>query len=238
MDYGEIAFITVTNAGYLIYTKNCLKSLKNSDSDINLKCYCIGKVAHNELKSGSVDVHFFNDEKCTTFQRFRSGNWSNVTHYKFKAIHENLQKYKYVCITDGDIVYKDKRFIKYCMENIGDHDILIQNDTMTDEFGGEILLCTGFMFIKSNNLTKSVFDPVKTESNISRVGWDDQIYINEIKKKINYKLLPLSLFPNGRYFYKNHENIKPYMIHFNWLIGHDKFYKMKKHGEWFSDCYQ
>ena len=156
-------------------------------------------------------------------------NWSNITHYKFKAIYENLQKYKYVCITDGDIVYKDKRFIDYCLENIDNYDFLIQNDTLFDD--GK-MLCSGFMFIRSNEKTLSVFDPEKTVSLSLNRRWDDQMYINSIRETLNYKTLPLNLFPNGKYYYNKHEEIEPYMIHFNWVVGHEKFHIMKKYNQW------
>lgn len=39
---------------------------------------------------------------------------------------------------------------------------------------------------------------------------------------MKYKLLPLALFPNGRYYYKNNSNMSPYMIHFNLLVGDKK----------------
>jgi hypothetical protein len=39
----DIAFITLTNNGYLDYTINCLESLKKINSDRKLKCYCVGE---------------------------------------------------------------------------------------------------------------------------------------------------------------------------------------------------
>ena len=44
---------------------------------------------------------------------------------------------------------------------------------------------------------------------------------------------PLDLFPNGSYYYKNHKNIQPYMIHFNYTeTAEDKRKIMKKYKKW------
>ena len=65
-------------------------------------------------------------------------------------------KKDYVLFTDGDIVYENNNFVNYLLENIGDNDILIQNDThLWDDTAGKdsSYLCSGFMFIKSNAKT-------------------------------------------------------------------------------------
>ena len=54
-------------------------------------------------------------------------------------------------------------------------------------------------------------------------------------------LIPLELFPNGRYYNlnsntlenNNNDDKKPYMIHFNWLNGHKKKNFMKKYNKWY-----
>jgi hypothetical protein len=114
----------------------------------------------------------------------------------------------------------------YLLENIGDNDMLIQNDMM--ENNNTDVLCSGFMFIKSNPKTLLLFNPFNVEDKRNEVGWGDQLYINSIKDQLKYKLLPLELFPNGRYYYQNSKKIKPYLIHFNWVKGHDKKERMKE----------
>ena len=42
-DNNNIAFITLTNTGYIDYTLNCLQSLKNINMKKQLKVYCIGE---------------------------------------------------------------------------------------------------------------------------------------------------------------------------------------------------
>ena len=141
-----------------------------------------------------------------------------------------MLKHDYVCFTDGDIVYENPNFMNYLLENIGDNDILIQNDCMRDK--DYCNLCSGFMFIKSNPNTLKIFDPKIMENKKNQVGWDDQVYINEIKNTLKLTMCPLHLFPNGNYYYHNSSNIQPYLIHFNWLIGHKKKEKMQSYGKW------
>lgn len=229
----SIKFITLTNTGYIDYTINCLKSLNNINSELNLNCYCIGKDGYNKLKNAGYNVELIDDDdENSNFQNFRTGNWSNIVFNKFKIIHKNLLTDSYVLITDGDIIYENKDFITYLIENIKDNDMLIQNDMMNDNDNS--VLCSGFMFIKSNARTLQFFNPKVMEFKKNTVGWDDQVYINNHKQYIKYKLLPLALFPNGKYYYENFHKLSPYLIHFNWVVGHEKKNKMIKFCKWFD----
>jgi hypothetical protein len=107
--------------------------------------------------------------------------------------------------------------------------MLIQ--TEVDDIGD---FCTGFMYIKSNEKTLQVFNPDNVQLHKMPSNWDDQVYLNEIRKLniMNYKRLPLSLFPTGQYYYRN-SNMSPYLIHFNWVIGHDKMLMMKRYNKWY-----
>ena len=227
----ETAFITLTNTGYIDYTLNCLASLDRIKSDIDLHCYCIGKEGYEILTSNGHLCTLIDEEINSNFQQYRSGNWSNIVHNKFCIIHENLQKFKYVCIIDGDIVLENKDFLPYLYASSDGYDILIQNDTMLNE--NNTNLCSGFMFIVSNASTIELFDPKHVEQYKDTVGWGDQKYINEIKDKLIYKILPLELFPNGQYYYANATTITPYIIHFNWVKGHEKKTKMQEYNRWY-----
>ena len=223
----KCAFITLTNTGYIDYTLNCLESLKKIKSNLNLIVYCIGKKGHDMLISKGYSSILIDDDNNSNFQTFRSGNWSNITHNKFVIIYENLLKYDYVCFTDGDIIYENNDFYKHLFDNINDNDMLIQNDICNTTN----LLCSGFMFIKSNLTTLSFFNPINTEMFKNNIGWDDQIYVNDNKNKIKYEFLSSDLFPNGWYYYNN-TNLNPYIIHFNWIIGHEKKERMKIYNKW------
>jgi hypothetical protein len=221
----------LTNSGYIDYTLNCIESLKKIGS-LQLQLYVIGKDGYDKLKEKGYSSTLIKDEKNSNFQTYQDGNWGDITFYKFQIIYENLLKHKYVCFTDGDIVFQNNNFMQYLQDNIASHDMLIQSEGLNE--GDVADLCTGFMFIKSNETTLSIFNPENVRLHKREKSWDDQVYINEMMKKINYKELPLSLFPNGRYYYY-HTNMSPYLIHFNWVKGHDKYYRMKMYGKWYID---
>lgn len=228
----DIAFITLTNSGYIKYTENCLKSLEKIGCNIVLSCYCIGKQGYEELNNKGYKCLLIDEEENSNFQIFRQGNWSNIVFNKFKIIHENLLKYKYVCITDGDIVFENPCFLQYLIENIETNDFLIQKEYIDN---ANFVLCSGFMFIMANFNTLNFFNPKYIEHMKNTVGWGDQTYINNHKHKLNYKILPIELFPNGKYYYENFERIQPYLIHFNWVVGDEKKEKMRKHSKWNLD---
>jgi hypothetical protein len=235
-----MAFVTLTNSGYTEFTLNCLESLKRIGFSIPLHCYCIGKQGFDTLVSKGYSCTLIDDEQNSNLQSFRTGNWSNITHQKFKIIHENLLKYPFVCFTDGDIVYQSGAFYNYLFQNIGNNDMLIQNEGMENSDISH--LCTGFMFIRSNEKTRSIFDPASSEQFKNIVGWDDQVYINTVRNELKIGILPLDLFPNGRYYYKNFpvkklsfiKRSEPYLIHFNWIVGgHAKKQQMIYFDRWF-----
>ena len=230
----SVKFITLTNNGYIDYTLNCLKSLELIDFQENtLNCYAIGQDSYNILKLKGYKSILLNSDnnEDSKFNKFRTGNWHNIVGRKFQIIHKELLENKFVCFTDGDIVFLNKNFMNYCLDYIKDNDMVIQNDTLTDSDHNN--LCSGFMFIKSSKKTIDIFDP-KNVKKYFKPGWGDQIYVNQIKSKLKFRTLPLDLFPNGQYYYLNNKKIKPMMIHFNWVIGHKKKEKMKKYNKWYA----
>ena len=120
--------------------------------------------------------------------------------------------------------------MKYLLDKIEDNDMLIQNDGSNDDDTSN--LCSGFMFIQSNPRTLKIFNPEEMDIHKNTVGWDDQVYINNIKNNLKFKTLPFDLFPTGAYYYKNHSSINPYMIHFNWVVGHEKERRMRCYNKW------
>ena len=78
-----VKFITLTNTGYIDYTLNCLKSLENIKCDIKLHCYCIGKIGCDRLIENGYLCSSIDNESNSNFQKFRTGNWSNITFNKF-----------------------------------------------------------------------------------------------------------------------------------------------------------
>lgn len=233
----SIAFITLTNNGYIDYTLNCLKSLEQINSPVLPVCYCVGEEAYKTLHDKGYECVLLADSpngNITDFHEFKSKLWNIIMFKKLEIIHTNLLKYKYVLYTDGDIIFENPDFFKYIIDNINSFDLLIQNDMDVDISNKQ--LCAGFFCIASNQRTLKLFNPKSIISKaINNINWDDQTYINSIKSKLKFAKLPLDLFPNGRYYYLNSDKLTPMMVHFNWVKGHVKKAKMQEHGKWYLE---
>jgi hypothetical protein len=217
-------FITLTNKGYLEYTKNMIESLKKLNVPEPLKVYCLGQECYDDLDYDNKVL--LNTDAPDDLQIFRQGDWNKVVVQKFNAIYQELIKGEDVLFSDGDIVWLDSRFQRDIQNRIDDNDILFQNDHQDDRDDGQ--LCSGIMFIKSNEANKKTFNPENINMNNFQC---DQIYLNEIKSYLSYDKLPLKKYPNGQYFYSG-KTTSPYCIHFNYVIGNDKKETMKKFKYW------
>jgi len=244
----SVSFLTLTNKGYYDYTTNLLKSLDLSGTKERLKIYCLDREcyeAFRKKKRDAVLMEALPPQGCredlsredimremTDFQRYRTGQWHNIVVNKLAMIHQELLKNEYVLIVDGDIVFQHDGVIEYLLNVIEDNDICVQNETVDEDSPG---VCSGFMFIRSNNKTIESFSPRNYLHQASE-GWGDQEYVQELcnQKKLKFHFLPLDLFPNGRFYYKNYRTIAPWVIHFNWASGHYKKMLMIKHGKWFN----
>jgi hypothetical protein len=171
-----------------------IESLKKLDIEEPLKVYCIGQECYNDLDYDNKVL--LNSEHLMNLQIFSQGDWNKVVVQKFNAIYQELIKGNDVLFSDGDIVWLDKRFQRDIQNRIDDNDILFQNDHQDDRDDGE--LCSGIMFIKSNERNKITFNP----ENINMDNFQcDQIHLNKIKYQLSYDKLPLKKYPNGQYFY-------------------------------------
>ena len=219
-------FITLTNKGYLDYTRNMIISLKKLDIATPLKVYCIGEECYDELDYD--DKELLLTDAPDDLQVFREGDWNKVVVQKFNIIYKELMKGENVLFSDGDIVWLDSRFQRDIKNRLDDNDILFQNDHQDDNDDGQ--LCSGIMYIKCNDKNKQTFNPANIDINNFKC---DQIYLNEIKAGLKYDKLPLKKYPNGQYFYNRPCRQGSYCIHFNYLVGHEKKETMKKLNYWF-----
>lgn len=231
-------FITLTNNGYLDYTRNLIESLRRIDvkqpSECGeagcvfepLKVYCIGQECYDNLDYDNKEL--LNEDCPGDFQQFREGEWNKVMLQKMNIIHKEISKGENVIYTDGDIVWLNNRFQKDFLNRLDDNDILFQNDMQNDTDDGQ--LCCGLMCVKSNETTRGLFDISKIKTEEFKC---DQIFFNDNKDKFTYDKMPLKKYPNGQYYWNNHSKLNPYGIHFNYVIGNIKKDFMKQFNYWF-----
>jgi len=229
----SVAFITLTTTGYADYTLNCVESLRRINAEPTLQVYCIGSKGAMRIaqKDGrhSRTMQMNAPDTLSGMQTFKNENWANITFCKFPIIYSNLLSHDYVCFTDGDIVFENAAFYDYLIEHIGSNDMIVQSEWHNNDIES---FCTGFMFIQSSPATIQIFDPRKV--NMKNSDWDDQAYLNGESPKMKTARLPIELFPNGCFYFQNHSELNPYMIHFNWLIGNQKREKMISLGKWYG----
>ncbi len=227
--------VTFTNEGYIKFTNNLLESLIKNNVDLNLNIYALDEVSYSFFSNKKAKVTLLKDPKENSkFLDQKSDGFGKLMLKKFECIHNSLLSNDYVLYIDGDIVIKHD-FANMLLNNMKKLDFLFQNDKNPKKPLQENL-CAGFMMIKSNTKTINFFNPAKLPvEKIVSYRTHDQTYIIKNRNKFKYKLLPLDKFPNGPYFYENYKDLKPWMIHFNYILGEDKFKTMKKHKEWYAD---
>jgi hypothetical protein len=240
----DVTFCTLTNNGYVDYTLNCLESLKRIGLNNKLEVYCSDKQSFNKIKPHHEGTHYFEQSIIDTDDKqmivFGKDGFGETMKLKLMVIHHCLKKSKYVLFTDGDIFYHKAGFIEYLLENIGDHNILIQNDKIEGHVSmgdRKPVCCAGFMFIKQTEETLKMYDVETTDPffrgllTTSKRGdnFDDQIYLrrlrNEHNDRIKMHIIPSYLFPTyyvvkRRLIPKNWD--EKYLLHYNYLTGDDK----------------
>ena len=225
----KILFITMTNNGYVDYTLNMLKSLKKIDLDQKILCVCIDNYSYDKLKDSYNAVVI--DTKYDKFSRYHKDDFFEISKFKFFIVCELLKKGYNILFTDGDIFYK-KNPINYIDNILKDKniDVVIQNDDGNNNDNDHNYLCTGFYFVKSTPKNIELFNLSKYQDN--KISCDQTLFNKFIKPNLNYAVLPLSLFPNGCTFYKCGNKDEQYLVHFNYVVGHEKKNKMINYGLW------
>ena len=222
---------TLSNKGYIEFTENLLKSIKYNNIEIDLDICVLDDFSYRHFSKLEQNVIKHSDKNLKKFLKQDSKGFGEYMIFKIETIHNYLMEFDKVLYLDGDIVIKNN-IIKYLDKELENFELVIQNDLNPKKPEIEYL-CAGFMAIKSNHKTREFFN-IK---NISReqilTGLHDQGYINLNKNKLEYKILPLDKFPNGAHYYNNSENLDPWIIHFNYVIGKKKKKIIKNFGEWY-----
>ena len=228
----KLSVITLSNKGYIDYTRNLINSINTNNIDLKLNIFVMDKFSYkyfNDLNQNTFLIDGINGKK---YLKQDSKDFGTYMLQKLKIIHQSLLSHEEVIYLDGDIVIK-KNFLDN-LNLIGEnYDLLIQDD-MNPKKPHIEYLCAGFMKIKSNKKTLEFFNPKNIPDELIMKGLHDQEYINVNKHMLNYLKLPLEHYPNGAHFYNNSAEIDPYIIHFNYVIGKKKKKLMKVYKEWYK----
>ncbi len=225
--------VTFTNFGYSHFTNNLLESIKKNKIDLYPEVHTLDDKSYDFFNNFYPHVRKLDGNKITSeFMGQKNENFGDMMINKFNLIYSSLIDNDYVLYIDGDIVIK-KNIIEYLFKKTKYIDIVFQNDKRPSK-PNLINLCAGFMLITSNKKTLKFFNPKNIKAgSFNKLTTHDQTYINRNRSKFNYHVLPLDDFPNGPHYYKNHENLDPYLIHFNYIVGEKKKDIMTEYGEWY-----
>ncbi len=229
-------YVSLTNKGYIDYTHNLLSSIKENQIDIDLTIYSLDKDSYNYFSKKDISTKLIDtDASKIDFSKFELQNSSEfykIVYFKFYCINDLLQTNNYVHFLDGDIVIKkdfSNEILKYG-ENI---ELLAQSNKSPHDSNDEEIN-SGFMLFNSTKKIKKYINPKRFSlKKFSKFKFHDQTYINNIKNRINYKLLNLDDFPNGAHFKKYKDSIDPFIIHYNYILGHEKKNEMIKDNNWY-----
>lgn len=229
---------TVTNYGYILYTLNMLKSLKEFGFDQKVFVLCLDKKSANVLKNLGYIVCLVDEPELQKFSPWNTKGYDKICYLKLELIYRLLSLNKNVLLVDGDIVFRKNPLDDWIeWKDNSTFDVWIQNDSQ--ENGNRKNMCTGYMFIKSNDRLIELYDCV-SEKGIKKymtcaLDNNDQTYFNNfVKPYCIVEGLPLEKYPNGQVFYNNADTLKDscILVHFNWVHGHHKMAKMKQYKMW------
>jgi hypothetical protein len=230
---------TVTNTGYLDYTRNMLQSLKKFNIDKKMLIVCLDENSNKYFKEHDYFTLLIN-VNLNEFAHIGTESFSRCCYIKLMIFYKIIMMNYNVFYIDGDIFFMKNPIEELIKLKEESDDLWIQNDSLEDNNYSNV--CAGFLYIKSNDITKKYFNINTSECinnyNECKKHNNDQTYINIfIKPYLNTKLFPLNLFPNGQYFYNYSEQIKDsiVMVHFNWVVGNMKKENMKQYNMWLLD---
>lgn len=238
LEDGKTVITTLTNSGYLLYTINMLKSLKEYNLDKKVLIVCIDKIGASKLERLGYNVICINDLKLGKFSPWNSPGYDKICYLKLELIYRLLSLNKNVLLVDGDVVFRKNPLEDIRLwwnDNV--NDVMIQNDSQ--ENYNTKNMCTGYMFIKTNARLIQLYDCVSEAGRNKYLSCafdnNDQTYFNKyVKPGCIFSALPLEKYPNGKMYYENTDKLRDtaVLVHFNWVQGHIKMAKMKEHKMW------
>jgi len=234
LDQDKNIVITYINAGYFDYLYNFVFNLRQINVPWKLCVICIDEQSVKLCNEKNIDcIYFPLSNKSTSFTIFGNKDYKDITMAKLDVINYVLsnEQVKTVIYLDGDIhVYKD--FVPYLKE-LKYYDIYLQSDNGTCDMSFNNNRCSGFMYINKNN--NEIFKLFNYKGFDTSKYNGDQDHINLIintNKNIKALQLPRDLFPNGKFIYNIPKDA--YILHYNWMKGHEKKKNMSKNKHWFN----
>ena len=131
IESNKTIYFTVTNEGYLDYTRNMLKSLNRFNCDKKILMVCLDKVSNDYFVTNGYFTYFV-DLKLNEFSQFGSDGFAKCCYIKIFLIYKFLKMGYNVFYSDGDIFYTKNPLNEIDALKDENADMWIQNDTLDD----------------------------------------------------------------------------------------------------------
>ena len=245
----NITWITLVNHGYVSYAKNFLRNVQERNIPFVLHIFCTDEMAFQELQHEPGCVCFSAD----FLQLSLSTNMTNWQEYEYKKItFAKLDTIQYclqyannpIGYIDTDIVlFRDPT--PYFVEEMSRHpDIWVfsqcdERGTICTDCYNCKNFCTGVTVYRNDPELCFIFD--YEEEDVE--SWSsDQAFLNHTCELYDIPTMTLSksLLSNGCYFPELQESEIDIpdtccLLHFNYMIGHQKKECMKLQHMWLSE---
>tara|TARA_Y100001963_G_C6683836_1_gene401190 strand:+ start:43 stop:813 length:771 start_codon:yes stop_codon:yes gene_type:complete len=239
------SFLLYTNDGASDMCLNCVYSLKKLGiDDEQILLYTADSASKDKLESYGLNVHSIGAETHENYQDWNTKGFHKVVHYKIKSIIDALQTSNVFYLDTDNVIFKNPLdFVSKVIES-DSIDIMIQDDS---DLGGRWKsLCTGVVYIRSNEKTLKFYDEcmklhAKNIENGQSTG--DQASFNEIYarrgsieglQELTLGVLPMQYFPNGQAYFDNDiGKDEKYLVHNNYISGvESKIKRFITHDMW------
>jgi hypothetical protein len=249
----SFVWITLINHGYVDYTKNFLISMKKANIDFKLVVYCIDEKSMEELSAFEcicLDAKpFLKYDLPSDLKEWENIDYKRITFAKLDAIYYTLTKTSQLGVNivgfiDTDIILlKDPRqIILDKMEKYKQIHLFSQCDEK-DRRNGLCsnnlqcpMICSGVLAVRNIKEMHPLF--LYNDEDVQKYTGDQEFLLHNFRKHgRSCVTIERNIFINGSYpgIQSDHKlNLSSAcLIHFNWMVGHEKKKCMQKHGLWY-----
>jgi len=231
-----LKFVTYSNEGYARagFVANWLASLSRIGRRENAVVYTTSQEAKEVLlQQGGEDhvINVLNYHSTEGWSSFASDEFRSVTLGKLKLLSDLLALGEPVLFSDADIVFLQDP-VPYLSAMKSNHPVVFQQDNRMGVEIEKVLICTGFFLAFPHSGLHRILDIKRNDT--EKFRHDQELLQARIveNEEIGFELFPQGLFPNGSCL----ENTIPgnaLILHYNFLFGNDKLYRIYKNRHWF-----
>ncbi|BCX47370.1 hypothetical protein HAHE_12780 [Haloferula helveola] len=231
-DHGEGPVVfCVASSGIADQARNLAASAGRAG--VRLMVAALDPKLEKSLAKSEIDlVRHYGDDVPRGYCKFGTSKFKSVVWQRYLIGDRILRAGKRYIYTDCDVVF-DRDPVEAVMAEL-DADPSVDG---VFQFNGSDC-CTGFFAMKPTEASTGLFTREALEADDFLDYRDDQDYFNArvYRQKLEVRLLDRDRYPNGAWFYANHDRIGDScrIVHFNCVVGNrTKIRLMKKHGRWF-----